>query len=169
MRNSSTQSDGTVLLRGFIYGHEFNYAKTNRIAIPANFFRPYDGKYLPNVHILGKYSPLDFETAEPINPLDGLMQKTGYGPEFAVGKTFPMSWVRNWVAWLNFDNHRGGADPTGASDSRLNSFGIDSFLGVAQIQADVAWTKNPLNLLNHLWECRHRLCPPRTPASLNHL
>eukprot|EP00937_MAST-01D_sp_MAST-1D-sp2_P007141 g7141.t1 len=147
------QSDGTVLLRGFIYGSEFNYKKSNRIAIPANFFGPYDGQYAQNVHILGKYSPLDFETAEPINPLDGLMQKTGYGPEFAVGKTFPMSWVPNWVAWLRFDNRRGGGDPTGRDpDARPNAFGIDSFLGVAQIHAgdetNSSWTANPLNMLN---------------------
>ena len=25
---------------------------------------------------MGKYSPLDFETAEPINALDGLLKKT---------------------------------------------------------------------------------------------
>ena len=104
-RNASAgQRSGTVLLRGFIYGSEFNYKRKNRIAIPAHFFRPFDGQYLSNVHILGKYSPLDFETAEPINPLDGVMQQTGYGPEVAVGKTFPMSWVPNWVEWLNFDN-----------------------------------------------------------------
>ena len=39
-------------------------------------YRPYDGDYLSNVHVMGKYSPLDFETEEPINPLDGLLRKT---------------------------------------------------------------------------------------------
>jgi alpha-glucuronidase len=54
LRNASAgQRNGTVLLRGFIYGSEFNYKKKNRIAIPANFFRPFDGQYLRNVR---KYS-----------------------------------------------------------------------------------------------------------------
>ena len=101
------QKNGTVLLRGFIYGSDFHYAKKSRIAIPASFFGPYDGKYLNNVHIMGKYSPLDFETVEPINPLDGLLKKTKYGPEVVVGKDFFMSWVRAWEYWLNFDTKRG--------------------------------------------------------------
>ena len=102
----------------------------------------------PLSDILGKYSPLDFETSEPINPLDGVMQKTGYGPEVAVGKTFPMSWVRNWVEWLNFDNQNGNGPDPARPASRLNKYQIDSFLGVAQIHADVSWTANPLNALN---------------------
>ena len=86
------------MLRGFIYGHDFGYNRQNRVAIPAAFYGPYDGQYASNVHIVGKYTPLDFETAEPINPLDGALQKTHYGAEVVVGKSFLMSWVANWEA-----------------------------------------------------------------------
>ena len=109
----SGQRNGSVLLRGFIYGSKgvissgFNYTKQSRFAIPPSVFGPGDGKYLHNVHIMGKYSPLDFETQEPINPLDGLLKHTKYGPEYVVGKDgFMMSWVSRWTDWLNFDNHR---------------------------------------------------------------
>ena len=40
-----------------------------------------------------------------------------------------------------------GPDP-GNPTSRLNKYKIDSFLGVAQIHADVSWTANPINALN---------------------
>ena len=43
---------------------------------------------------------LDFETVEPINPLDGLLKKTKYGAEVVVGKSFPMSWLEAWQTWL---------------------------------------------------------------------
>lgn len=36
--------------------------------------------------IVGKYCPLDFETHEEINALDGALAKTNYGVEFMVGK-----------------------------------------------------------------------------------
>jgi alpha-glucuronidase len=56
---------------------------------------------------MGKYSPLDFETLEPLNPLDGLLKKTKYGGEVVVGKSFFMSWLGAWKDWLDFDNFRG--------------------------------------------------------------
>ena len=44
----------------FIYGSEYctdhDESKTNRMAIPAQFFRPFDGLYDGNVYVLGKYS-----------------------------------------------------------------------------------------------------------------
>ena len=88
----SGQRNGSVLLRGFIYGSKgvissgFNYTKQSRFAIPPSVFGPGDGLYLSNVHIMGKYSPLDFETQEPVNPMDGLLKHTKYGPEYVVGK-----------------------------------------------------------------------------------
>ena len=80
MRNGTGETSGSVVLRGFIYGSHRSYYKcpggtecSNRMAIPAAYFGQYDGAYLPNVHIAGKYTALDFETIEPINPLDGLL------------------------------------------------------------------------------------------------
>ena len=119
---------GIVVLRGFIYGHSFGYNRNNRIAIPAAFFGPYDGEYAQNVHIVGKTTPLDFETAEPINPLDGVLRKTQYGGEVVVGKNFFMSWVKNWENWLGFDNGHG-------SPHELNRDIVDSMLGVLMIGA----------------------------------
>ena len=63
LRNASGETSGTVVLRGFIYGSHRSYYKcpggaecTNRIAIPAAYFGQYDGDYLSNVHIAGKYT-----------------------------------------------------------------------------------------------------------------
>jgi alpha-glucuronidase len=145
------QLSGTVVLRGFIYGSSFNYAKKNRMAIPANFFGKYDGQYAANVMILGKYTPLDFETSEPINALDCLLTKTPYGPEVAVDKNFAMSWVRNWQNWLDFDTFRGtGSSPSGHLRCRECT---SAFLGVTMDTNPTApggapWLSNPLNMLN---------------------
>ena len=93
---------------------------------------------------MGKYSPLDFETVEPLNPLDGLLTKTKYGGEVVVGKTFFMSWLTAWQNWLNFDNHRGVG---GASQQ--NRATIESFVGVVMMSGSSAsWTDNPLNMVN---------------------
>ena len=159
---TSGQLNGTVVLRGFIYGSDFHYSKKSRIAIPAAFFGPFDGQYASNVHIAGKYSPLDFETVEPLNPLDGLLKKTKYGGEVVVGKPFFMSWLNAWQAWLNFDNHRG---PNGAS--QRNRATIESFVGVAMMSGSaVPWTDNPLNMINFYGYGRMAWDPTVTPTQV---
>jgi alpha-glucuronidase len=69
----SGQLNGTVFVRAFIYGSEYctdnDESKTNRMAIPAQFFRPFDGQYDKNVYILGKYSALDCEFINARLPL----------------------------------------------------------------------------------------------------
>ena len=58
LMRSFAQRNGSVLLRGFIYGSKgvvssgFNYTKQSRFAIPPSVFVPGDGKYLENVHIM---------------------------------------------------------------------------------------------------------------------
>jgi hypothetical protein len=144
----SGQRNGTAVVRGFIYGSTYckdhDESKTNRMAIPAMFFRQYDGKYDANVFIMGKYSALDYETTEPINPLDGLLRHTGYGPDVEVGKGFPMAWTSRWEEWLNFDNMRGA----GSSGTRLlNRETTTAFLGVCILGTNPSWTDNPLNMV----------------------
>jgi alpha-glucuronidase len=114
------------------------------MAIPAKFFGKYDGQYDQNVYIMGKYSALDYETTEPINPLDGLMQKTKYGPDVECGKGFPMSWSSRWEEWLGFDTMRG---PSGGS--LLNRQTTSGILGVCILGTNPSWTDNPLNMVNY--------------------
>ena len=87
---------------------------------------------------------LDFETVEPINPLDGLLKKTKYGAEVVVGKSFPMSWLEAWHTWLNFDNGRGtnaAAGPRLSSTKLLNKDAIEggSMVGVIMMGTDPSW------------------------------
>jgi hypothetical protein len=124
IRNASSgESSGVVMVRGFIYGSE--YGKSNRESIPAAFFGPYDGQYKSNVYVMGKYAALDYEADAPINALDGLMQKTAYGPDVEVGKGFAMSWASRWQGWLEADNWRGAG-----GTSLLNREVTQGFLGV---------------------------------------
>ena len=141
VRNRSNETSGAVFVRGFIYGSK--YGKANRESVPAAFFGPYDGEYASNVYILGKYTALDYETSAPINALDGLMQKTNYGPDVEVGKGFLMSWATRWAGWLNANNWR-GAGNTGL----LNRAVTQGFLGVIIIGNGPGWTTNPLNMVN---------------------
>ena len=140
-RNASGETPGVVMVRGFIYGSK--YGKKDRESVPAAFFGPFDGKYADNVYILGKYSALDYETSAPINAMDGLMQKTKYGPDVEVGKGFLMSWASRWEGWLGFNNWRG------AGDSALRNREVtQGMLGVIIIGNGAAWTTNPLNMVN---------------------
>ena len=54
------------MVRGFIYGSAYckdhDESKTNRMAIPAMFFKQFDGQYDANVYVMGKYSALDCES-----------------------------------------------------------------------------------------------------------
>ena len=84
------------------------------------------------------------ETTEPVNALDGLIQKTGYGPDVEVGKGFMMSWASRWADWLAFDNYRG---PNGGS--LLNREVTTAFLGVCILGTQPSWTANPLNMVNY--------------------
>ena len=147
----SGQKNGTAVVRGFIYGSEYckdhDESKTNRMAIPAMFFKQYDGQYDDNVFIMGKgggSGVLDYETTEPINPLDGLLKHTHYGPDVEVGKGFPMSWSSRWERWLKFDNMRG--ENGGPLQNRETTSGM---LGVCILGTNPSWTDNPLNMINY--------------------
>lgn len=91
--------------------------------------------------------PIGFtdETTEPINPLDGLLRHTGYGPDVEVGKGFPMSWASRWEEWLKFDNMRGEAPGL----PQLNRETTTAFLGVCILGTNPSWTDNPLNMVNY--------------------
>lgn len=70
----SGQKNGTAVVRGFIYGSTYckdhDEKKTNRMAIPAMFFKDFDGQYDENVFIMGKYSALDCQyTGNPHHTL----------------------------------------------------------------------------------------------------
>jgi alpha-glucuronidase len=90
---------------------------------------------------VGKTSPLDFETAECTNPLDGVLHEN-YGGEVVVGKSFLMSWVSNWERWLSFDNGHG------AAGHELNGDIVTLMLGVLMIGTGPAWFSTPLNQVN---------------------
>ena len=118
------------------------------------------------MYIAGKYTSLDFETAEPINALDCLLTKTKYGPEVVVGKSFTMSWVREWEKWLAFDTGRTDPSQPSSAPTRTNrectsALGGGVFLGVAMIRPLASWQENPLSMVNYYaW----RWFPPTTEA-----
>ncbi|HEY1662625.1 MAG TPA: LamG-like jellyroll fold domain-containing protein [Verrucomicrobiae bacterium] len=150
---------GVVLVRGFIYGKYSPLQDKLRQIIPYKFFGPLDGKYDPNVVIVGKSSPLDFEIREPINALDGVLKQTRYGTEVMITKEFPMSWIESWKRWFDFDNQRNGP-------GTYNRDGIDAVVGVAMVHPDVSWTANPLNMVNFYALGRLAWHPDLTPTQI---
>jgi alpha-glucuronidase len=133
-----SEYNGTVLLRAFVYGTEYS---GNRITDALDFFRKYDGEYADNVIVIGKYCPLDFETAEPINPLDGALNETQYGEEFMIAKGFPMSWLRRFAGWLGF--------ASGYPRYAVNADQVVALVGDAMMGPAPSWTAMPLNLVNY--------------------
>lgn len=105
-------------------------------------YKPNDGKYLENVTIVGKSNPLDWDLAAPISPLDGAIQKTAYGTEMVIAKSWPTSWLEKWKWWLDYDNYRNGK-------GSYNKNYTKCLLGVSMISPSPAWTSNPLNMVNY--------------------
>ena len=135
---------GNILVRGFVYG-KLRYAHITdvyRNTMQYDIYVPNDGKYLNNVTIVGKANPLDWDLAAPISPLDGAIQKTSYGTEMVIAKSWPASWVEKWKWWMNSDNFRNG-------EGSYNKNFIKCLLGVSMISPSPAWTSNPLNMVNY--------------------
>ncbi len=139
-----TPYGGEVLIRGFVYG-KYRYAHITpvyRNTMQYDIYVPNDGKYLSNVTIVGKANPLDWDLAAPISPLDGAMQKTSYGTEMVIAKSWPASWIEKWKWWMDSDNYRNGK-------GSYNKNYIKCLLGVSMISPSPAWTSNPLNMVNY--------------------
>ncbi|MCX6170213.1 MAG: alpha-glucuronidase family glycosyl hydrolase [Ignavibacteriales bacterium] len=135
---------GEILLRGFVYG-KYRYTfitEEYRNTMQYDIYKPNDGKYLENVTIVGKSNPLDWDLAAPISPLDGAIQKTAYGTEMVIAKSWPASWLEKWKWWLDYDNYHNGK-------GSYNKNYIKCLLGVSMISPSPAWTSNPLNMVNY--------------------
>lgn len=136
--------NGEVLVRGFVYG-KYRYAHLTEVyrnTMQYDIYIPNDGKYLNNVTIVGKSNPLDWDLAAPISPLDGAIQKTSYGTEMVIAKSWPASWIEKWKWWMDYDNYHNGK-------GSYNKNYIKCLLGVSMISPSPAWTSNPLNMVNY--------------------
>ena len=136
--------NGEVLLRGFVYG-KYRYkhlTEVYRNTMQYDIYVPNDGKYSHNVIIVGKANPLDWDLAAPISPLDGAIQKTAYGTEMVIAKSWPASWLEKWKWWMDYDNYHNGK-------GSYNKNYIKCLLGVSMISPAPAWTSNPLNMVNY--------------------
>lgn len=63
---------GRLFWRCFVYGHE----KTEITAQPYRQFVPLDGHFAPNVTLLIKNGPRDYQVREPLHPLFGALPQT---------------------------------------------------------------------------------------------
>jgi len=136
--------NGEALVRGFVYGkHRYAHlTEVYRNTMQYDIYKPNDGKYLNNVTIVGKANPLDWDLAAPISPLDGAIQKTSYGTEMVIAKSWPASWLEKWKWWMDYDNYHNGK-------GSYNKNYIKCLLGVSMISPAPAWTSNPLNMVNY--------------------
>jgi len=133
---------GKCLVRTFVYGNYRYTPKPYRNLIPYDIFTPEDGKFLENVVLISKGSPMDWDFWAPIPALDGAIQKNLSGSELVIDKGWPVTWVEKWKWWLEQDNYRNGP-------GSLNKFDVDCILGVSMISPSPAWTKCPLNMVNY--------------------
>jgi len=133
---------GYALVRTFVYGNYRYTAEPYRNLIPYDIFASEDGNYRDNVILISKGSPLDWDFAAPISPLDGAIRKNLYGSELAIAKSWPVSWIEKWKWWMEQDNYR---DEPG----HPNKLETTCILGVSMVSPAPAWTSCPLNMVNY--------------------
>lgn len=77
---------GLVIWRSFVYNshQDWRDRSTDRAMAAYETFQPLDGEFDDNVILQVKFGPIDFQTAEPINPLILAMKHTQLMVEFQI-------------------------------------------------------------------------------------
>lgn len=145
--------NGIIMWRAFVYNSD---PKKDRFAQAYNEFKPFDGKFLPNVIIQVKNGPIDFQQREPFSPLFGTMKKTPVSIEFQLTQEY-LGWATHWVfeaplfeEVLKTDTYAKGKGSMVAKiiDGSTLNYPLTSLVGVANTGSDRNWTGHPMAQAN---------------------
>ncbi len=146
---------GTVVWRTFVYSGDAGLSnEPDRVKHAYQYFKPYDGRFAPEVVLQVKNGPLDFQVREPVSPLLGRMPSTNLGLELQVhqeytGEATHLVWlVPQWREVLDFDTNGSAAGGRVKDVLRSSSTKRWLFAGVANIGSDINWTGHPMAAAN---------------------
>ena len=149
---------GVVLYRAFVYNHHLDWRdpKADRARAAYDIFHPLDGKFDPNVVVLIKNGPIDFQVREPVSPLLAGMPKTNVAIELQItneytGQARHMVYLAPmWTTVLNTDMHAEGRYTPVREIVEGRSFhhALGGFAGVANVGMEPNWMHHPMAMAN---------------------
>lgn len=150
---------GLVIWRAFVYNahQDWRDRKTDRAKAAYNNFVPLDGHFADNVILQMKFGPIDFQTAEPLQPLFGKLRHTNQMMEFEIsaeylGHQIDVNYaVKQWYKMLNYDTKYDDLkDPH--SGALLKETAVNpahtGMAAVGNVGMSEHWTNNPLAQAN---------------------
>jgi alpha-glucuronidase len=144
---------GIVMWRAFVYD---NNVPDDRSKQAYNEFKPFDGKFRPNVIVQVKNGPIDFQPREPFHPLFGAMPNTSLMVEFQLTQEY-LGFSTHLVfeaplfkECLDADTYAMGKGTSVASilEGKYNRKLITGMAGVANIGSDINWCGHPFAQAN---------------------
>ncbi len=151
--------DGLLVWRAFVYEAH----NQDRVKDAYDEFKPFDGKFLPNVLLQTKNGPLDFQPREPFSPLFGALQYTSQMMEFQITQeylgfsTHLVYLASLYKEVLESDTYVQGRGSTVGRiiDGSLQGQWLTGMAGVANIGSATNWTGHPFGQAN--WYAYGRL------------
>ncbi|NGM61531.1 alpha-glucuronidase [Sphingobacterium sp. SGG-5] len=151
--------NGILIWRAFVYKAH----NPDRVKDAYDEFKPFDGKFLPNVMLQTKNGPLDFQPKEPFSPLFGAMPHTSQIMEFQITQeylgfsTHLVYLASLYKEVLESDTYANGEGSTVARviDGSLQGQRLTGMAGVANIGTARNWTGHPFGQAN--WYAYGRL------------
>lgn len=150
---------GLIIWRAFVYNshQDWRDRSTDRAKAAYENFEGLDGQFADNVILQIKFGPIDFQTAEPLQPLFGKLQHTNQMMEFELaaeylGHQIDVNYaVPQWSHMINFETqHANFADSRAGEVIKAGSIKPQNsgFAAVGNVGMTPFWTGNPLALAN---------------------
>jgi alpha-glucuronidase len=149
---------GIVLYRGFVYNNhlDWNNLKADRARAGYDNFHALDGKFEPNVVILIKHGPIDFQVREPVSPLFAALRHTSQAIELQITQEYTgqqrhmLFLVPMWKVALDTDLRAQNRSTPVSEIVAGKSFHqpLGGFVGVANVGLDVNWLHHPMAMAN---------------------
>lgn len=135
---------GIVLWRAFVYDVTTD---ADRAKCAYKEFVPLDGKFRPNVFVLVKNGPIDFQPREPFHPLFGALKETPLALELQItqeylGQSMHLVYLAGmWKEVLDSEAYARGSGSTVARivDGSVDGHPASCILGVANTGSDRNW------------------------------
>ncbi|WP_229506982.1 alpha-glucuronidase family glycosyl hydrolase [Pseudoduganella rivuli] len=145
--------NGAVMWRAFVYAP--GGTKTDDRAKQAyDEFKPFDGRFAPNVLVQVKNGAIDFQPREPFHPLFGAMPRTPLMMEFQITKEYlgfstDMAYLGPLFQETLAANTHHGSPPLSVADVLQQAPGkLTGMAGVANIGSDRNWSGSHFDQAN---------------------
>ena len=144
---------GIVMWRSFVYNPDVDPDRAKRAY---KEFASLDGKFDDNVIVQAKNGPIDFQPAEPVQPLFGALQKTTIMPEFEITQEYTgqannlVYLLPMWRNFFDFDTYCKGKGSTIAKlcQGELMELKYRAIAGVSNVGSEENWTGHHFSQAN---------------------